>query len=217
MSLVARHPSLEPRLGARRDDVAQGQRARLIAAMAHVVAERGYHATTVAHVVREAGVSRTTFYEQFASKEACFLEAYRHGVEVLDQDVARAVAAQPAGDWRAQLRAGIGAYLESLAAEPAFARTYLVEIHSAGEAALAERTAAMRAFSERYRATALAAGVPEPHPDALMVLCAGTEQLCAERLRESGPDAVRALEDVFMLTAEAVLLGADPKPDQQES
>lgn len=214
MSLVARHPSLEPRLGARRDDVALGQRARLLAAMAHVVAERGYASTTVAHVVREAGVSRTTFYEQFASKEACFLEAYRHGVEVLDEDVGRAVAACD-GDWRAKLRAGIRAYLESLAAEPLFARTYLLEIHSAGEAALAERTAALRAFSERYRATAQAAGVREPHPDALMVLCAGTEQLCAERLREDGADAVRALEDVFMLTAEAVLLGANP--DQQES
>jgi len=202
---VARHPSLEPRLNARRDDVALGQRARLLAAMAGVVAERGYAATTVAHVVREAGVSRTTFYEQFASKEACFLEAYRHGVEVLDEDVGRAVSACE-GDWRAKLRAGIRAYLESLAAEPLFARTYLLEIHSAGEAALAERSTALRAFSERYAATAQAAGVREPHPDALMVLCAGTEQLCAERLRDSGD--IRALEDVFMLTAEAVLLGS---------
>lgn len=223
MSLVARHPSLEPRLGARRDDVALGQRARLLAAMAHVVATRGYAATTVAHVVREAGVSRTTFYEQFASKEACFLEAYRHGVEVLAEDVGRAVAAAPADDWRAQLRAGIGAYLEALAAEPLFARTYLLEIHAAGEAALAERAAALRSFADRYRATAVAAGLREPHPDALLVLCAGTEQLCAERLREAGPDAVRALEDVFMLTAEAVLLGAEGlsrkplfNPDQQE-
>jgi AcrR family transcriptional regulator len=205
LSLVARHPSLEPRLGARADDVALGQRARLLAAMARVVAELGYGATTVAHVVREAGVSRTTFYEQFASKEACFLEAYRHGVEVLDEDVGAAVAACE-GDWREKLRAGIRAYLESLAAEPLFARTYLLEIHAAGEAALAERTAALRAFSARYGATAHAAGVRQPHPDALMVLCAGTEQLCAERLRAGGD--IRALEDVFMLTAEAVLLGS---------
>ena len=41
----------------------------------------------------------------------------------------------------------------------------------------------------------------------------GTEQLCAERLRQGGD--VRDLEDVFMLTAEAVLLGANP--DQQET
>lgn len=212
MSLVNRHPDLEPRLGARRDDVAQGQRARLLAAVAHVIGERGYAATTVADVVREAGVSRTTFYEHFAGKEACFLEAYRHGMEVLDAEVGRAVAGA-GDDWRAQLRAGIRAYLGTLAADPATARTWLLEIHHAGEAALAERTAGIRRFAERYRASGLAAGAREAHPESLFVLCAGTEQLCAERLRTG--QEVRDLEDVFMLTAEAVLLGANPINDEE--
>lgn len=213
-SLVARHREIEPRLGARRDDMSQGQRARLLAAMAQVVGVRGYQATTVAHVVREAGVSRTTFYEQFASKEACFLETYRHGVEVLSEGVRLAVH-DADDDWRARLRAGIRAYLEALAAEPVFARSYLLEIHAAGEPALAARSEALRRFAGRYRASALAAGLHEPHPEALLILCAGTEQLCAERLREAGAEALRELEDVFMLTAEAVLLGANP--DHEES
>jgi AcrR family transcriptional regulator len=209
-SLVARHPTLAPRLG--ENDVAAGQRARLLAAIAHVVGEKGYEATTVADVVKSAGVSRTTFYEHFAGKEACFLEAYRHGMEVLDAEVDRAV--QGADGWRAQLRAGIRAYLGVLAADPATARTYLLEIHHAGEAALAERTAAMRRFAERYRASGLAAGAREAHPESLFVLCAGTEQLCAERLREGGD--VSALEDAFIHTAEAVLLGPSD-PDHEET
>lgn len=214
-SLVARHPSLQARLGGRRDDVAHGQRARLLSAMATVVAARGYAATTVAHVVREAGVSRTTFYELFTSKEACFLDAYRHGVDVLLEEVRCAVAEARDGDWRAQLRAGIRAYLEALAAEPMFARLYLLEIHAAGELALAQRAEAGRRFADRYLASATSAGLREPHPDALLVLCAGTEQLCAERLRETGDAAVlRELEDVFMLTAEAVLLGANPDHEE---
>lgn len=208
MSLVSRHPTVAPRLGGRRDDVALGQRARLLAAIAQVIGERGYAATTVAAVVREAGVSRSTFYEHFAGKEACFIDAYRHGMEVLEQEVARAVAEAGPGDWRAQLRAGICAYLGVLDADEPTARTYLLEIHHAGEPALAERTAAMRRFAERYRATGLAAGAREAHPESLFVLCAGTEQLCAERLREGR--GVRDLEDVFMLTAEAVLLGTNP-------
>ena len=213
MSLVSRHPDLEPRLGARRDDVAQGQRARLLAAIAHVVGERGYAATTVADVVREAGVSRSTFYEHFAGKEACFLDAYRHGMEVLDAEVGAAVSRSAGEGWRAQLRAGIRAYLGALASDPASARTYLVEIQHAGEAALAERTAGLRRFSERYRASGRAAGAREAHPEALFVLCAGTEQLCAERLRTGQP--VQDLEDVFMLTAEAVLLGVNPdRPEE---
>src|SRR5439155_260785 len=64
-------------------DVASSQRARLLAAMANVVAAKGYAATTVADVVSAAGVSRSTFYELFASKEACFLDAYNQGVEDL--------------------------------------------------------------------------------------------------------------------------------------
>lgn len=214
MSLVSRHPDLEPRLGNRRGDVAQGQRARLLAAIAHVVGERGYAATTVADVVREAGVSRTTFYEHFAGKEACFLSAYRHGMEVLDAMVDAAVQSAPARDWRVQLRAGIRAYLGAIAADPAAARTWLLEIHHAGEAALAARTIALRRFAERYRASGRSAGAREAHPEALFVLCAGTEQLCAERLREGRP--VEDLEDVFMLTAEAVLLGAGgPDPTKE--
>jgi AcrR family transcriptional regulator len=212
LSLVSRHPDLEPRLGARRDDVAQGQRARLLAAIAHVIGERGYVATTVADVVREAGVSRSTFYEHFAGKEACFLEAYRHGMEVLDEEIGRAVQAAPAGNWRAGLRAGIRAYLNAISADAATARTYILEIHAAGDAAMAERTASMRRFAERYRASGRAAGAREAHPESVFVLCAGTEQLCAERLRE-GRD-VRDLEDVFMLTAEAILLGANPDNEE---
>ena len=51
--------------------------------MAQVVAEKGYAATTVADVVERAGVSRRTFYEQFADKEACFLAAYDVGLAVV--------------------------------------------------------------------------------------------------------------------------------------
>jgi len=186
--------------------------ARILAAIAQVVGDRGYEATTVADVVKEAGVSRTTFYEHFAGKEACFLEAYRHGMEVLDAEVERAV--KGAEGWRAQLRAGIRAYLGVLSADPATSRTYLLEIHHAGEAALAERTAAMRRFAERYRASGRAAGAREAHPESLFVLCAGTEQLCAETLRAGGD--VNQLEDVFIHTAEAILLGPSD-PDNEES
>lgn len=192
--------------------LAEDQRTRVLAAITRVVGERGYAATTVADVVREAGISRSTFYEHFAGKEDCFLRAYARGMDVLDEAVQQAVA--EADGWRDELRAGIRAYLELLASDPVTARTYLLEIHHAGERALAARTEAMRRFAERYRRSARAAGARPPHPDSLTVLCAGTEQLCAERLRAGGD--VRDLEDVFMLTAEAVLLGSSNDPDKEK-
>jgi len=187
--------------------VAESQRARLLAAMSAVVADRGYAATTVADVVSAAGVSRSTFYDLFASKEACFIAAYEHGVGDLLQAVRDAVKDAPR-DWRAQLRAGIRAYLDRLARTDHFARVYIDEIHAAGAAALAARANALRRFADRYQASfsqARAADpeLREPDPDALLVLCAGTEQLVAERLRAGGD--VRALEDVFCTCAEAVL------------
>jgi AcrR family transcriptional regulator len=187
--------------------VAESQRARLLAAMSAVVADRGYAATTVADVVSAAGVSRSTFYDLFASKEACFIAAYEHGVGDLLQAVRDAVKEAP-HDWRAQLRAGIRAYLDRLARTDHFARVYIDEIHAAGAAALAARANALRRFADRYHASfsqARAADpeLREPDPDALLVLCAGTEQLVAERLRAGGD--VRALEDVFCTCAEAVL------------
>src|SRR4051812_22555771 len=118
--------SAHPRLAAVRPEALPPQRARLMEAMARVAAEQGYGAATVADVVRAANVSRTTFYEQFSGKEDLFLEMYRHSIEVLHARIAAAIRDAPT--WRDQLRAGIRAYLETLAAEPLFARTYLLEV-----------------------------------------------------------------------------------------
>jgi AcrR family transcriptional regulator len=199
-----------------------GQRTRLLAAMTDVVAAKGFAGATVTDVVGTAGVSRTTFYEQFASKEDCFLEAYRHGVDVL-LDTVRAAVAGAGGGWRDQLRAGIRAHLRALAGEPRFARTYLREIHAAGPNAMQARAEALRRFADRYHAAfeqARAEGEArrEPAADALFILCAGTEQLIVERLARAGDPDLAELEDVFCDCAEAVLLGAagthDPRrPD----
>ncbi|HEX8122796.1 MAG TPA: TetR/AcrR family transcriptional regulator [Solirubrobacteraceae bacterium] len=203
----------------RTDETARGQRSRLLAAMGDVVAAKGYAAATVADVVRAAGVSRTTFYELFRSKEDCFLQAYRDGVDALIDDVRAAVRATE-GDWREQLRAGMRAYLASLADDRRFARTYLLEIHGAGEAALDARADALRRFADRYHATYEQArsGDPslrEPSADALLVLCSGTEQLVAERLRRDEP--IADLEDVFCTCAEAVLLHRpNPQPPYEK-
>jgi AcrR family transcriptional regulator len=156
--------------------------------------------------VRAAGVSRSTFYEQFEGKEACFLEAYRHGVDVLVDRVRAAVRAAGPADWRAQLRAGIRTWLETLDAEPQFARTYLLEIATAGPAAQQAHADALRRFAERYAATAEHAG-HRPGLDVLMIVCAGTEQVAADRIRTGRSDELLDLVDPFCACVEAVIEG----------
>ena len=201
-SLVAAHPLVAPHLDAHRG----AQRARLLEAMTQAVAEKGYADATVADAVRAARVSRGTFYALFASKEECFLEAYRHGVEVLEQRIDAAVRAAP--DWRAQLRAGLRAFLDCLAEEPAFARTWLLEIHAAGRAAQAARDATLRRFAERYRASFEDSGAAVlPSDDALFVLAAGVDQLVCARLRASALDDLDDLTRELLTCAVALLAG----------
>ena len=194
----------------------ESQRRRVLDAIGVVVAERGYASATVSDVVRAAGVSRTTFYEQFPSKEACFLEAYRAGVDALDERVHSAVRTAEGAGWRVQLRAGIRAYLAGLAAAPDLARMALLEIHNAGPEALAARDEARRRFAKRYAGSYEQARrddptIAKPHPDVLLVLAAGTEELCAQRVRTKGAAKLPALEDVFYASAEALLTHHETK------
>jgi AcrR family transcriptional regulator len=205
-SLVASHPQVEPHLGA------GAQRARLLEAMVQAVAEKGYADATVADAVRAARVSRGTFYAQFASKEECFLEAYRHGIDVMVERIRAAVRAEQ-GDWVARLRAGLRTYLGTLAGEPQFARAHLLEVHAAGPRAGSERDAAIRRFGDRYRSSFRAALAEDPSlripsDDALFILAAGVDQLVCARVRAGELDTLPDLLDPLTITAVAFLEGA---------
>src|SRR4051812_20897482 len=223
-SLVAAHPDVEPLVrAATAGDAAQ--RARLLEGMTQAVAEKGYAAATVADAVRIARVSRGTFYALFASKEQCFLEAYRHGVDVLVERIRAAVRAED-GDWVVRLRAALRTYLRTLADEPRFARTHLVEIHAAGPRAQAARDATLRRFAERYKASFRAAlrereDLRMPSDDALFVLAAGVDQLVCARLREGALEGLAELEDELARIVVALLEGTAfaeaPTPDRGPS
>jgi AcrR family transcriptional regulator len=206
-SLVAFHPEVGEQLYIR-----GSQRARIVEGMIQAVAEKGYAATTVADVVRSGRVSRGTFYAQFASKEECFLEAYKYGIDVIVERIRAAIRAEQ-GDWVARLRTGLRAYLETLAGEPRFARTHLFEVHMAGPLAGAARDEALRAFADRYRSSFRAAlrERPElrmPSDDALFILSAGVDQLVCARVRAGELERLPDLTDELTLTAVAFLEGA---------
>lgn len=136
-----------------REEVAQSQRQRLFMAMIETVAERGYAQTSVADVLARSGVSRATFYELFTGKDDCFRAAYQKAAEQIAAALGSALyallndeaEAAPQGAL-ARLDRILGLYLEMLASQPAFARTFLVEVYAAGPAAIAQRQASLEAF-----------------------------------------------------------------------
>jgi AcrR family transcriptional regulator len=134
------------RHGIPREEVLASQRGRMLVAMTEAVAERGFAKVTVADVIRRAGVSRETFYEQFDGKEDCFLAALDGASALLAGGLSEAFAEQR--DPVARLEVVLAAYLETMAAEPAAARTFLIEVYAAGPQALARRVATINRFTD---------------------------------------------------------------------
>lgn len=132
--------------GVPRDEVARVQRERLLAAMVHVVATRGYEETTVEHVLVQAGVSRRTFYELFDDREACFLAAYDDAMERVLRVVTDAYLDGDVPERR--IEAALEAFLEFLAAEPELARMCVVEVFAAGPRARERRAAVMERLAQ---------------------------------------------------------------------
>lgn len=125
------------RHGLSRDEVVGTQRRRMVLAMAEAMAERGYVGTPVAEIIKRAGVSRETFYQQFSSKQDCFLAALEDTVVELADELRSALDSP--GSPLERFDRLIGSYLDALAAEPAAARLFLIESYAAGPEVLARR------------------------------------------------------------------------------
>jgi AcrR family transcriptional regulator/DNA-binding MarR family transcriptional regulator len=122
------------------------QRARILAAMVEVCAERGAANVTVAHIVARSGVSRRTFYEQFEDREECFLAAFDQAIERIAARVIPAFEGE--SRWKDRVRAGLGALLGFLDEEPGSGRLCIVETYGAGDRALAHRTSLIAVLIE---------------------------------------------------------------------
>jgi AcrR family transcriptional regulator/DNA-binding MarR family transcriptional regulator len=124
--------------------VAEIQRARMIAAMVEVARERGAGHATVAHVVARSGVSRRTFYELFADREACFIAAFDQAVQRAAQRVVPAF--EGGASWCTRIRAGLGALLEFLDDEPGLAMLCVVDALGGGPRVLERRARVVTAL-----------------------------------------------------------------------
>ena len=198
--------------------VAASQRTRLLEAVGRAVAEKGYGAATIDDIVRGAGVSKKTFYEHFQDKLECFLAAYEAASDELYEHVRAAQDAVPGGGrsqsaggnaWLERTHAGIHAYLRWLAAEPALARVFLIEIAAAGPEALARRERLRDRYAERMRELQdPRIGVPD---EIFHAVVAAADDLVVRRLRE-GSDLLE-LEPILLRLQVAQLAGPKAAAD----
>jgi AcrR family transcriptional regulator len=109
----------------------------MLAAMTHVVAERGAPNVTVADIVARSGVSRRTFYEVFQDREECFLAAFNQAVRRTASVVLPAY--EESGSWRVRIRAGLTSLLCFIDHERDIGRLMIVESPAGGAGALEHR------------------------------------------------------------------------------
>jgi AcrR family transcriptional regulator len=152
--------------------LAHGPRARILIALAELVARRGYQGTTVEHIIKRAVVSRSTFYEHFENREAALLALFDDSQAELTARIAAAIAA--AADWPAQVTAALRAFLAYAAENPAVARTCLVEALTVGQAAIERYEAALAAMAPLFAGGRALAKDAEELPDALEDMVIGS-------------------------------------------
>jgi AcrR family transcriptional regulator len=197
------------RYAAPREVVRESQRERLLSAMAEVVGEKGYGPAAVADVIARAGVSRKTFYEHFDNKEECFLAAYDAGVELMLDAIDAAIRGAAPDGPLAIARAGTARYLETLAANPAFARTFLIEVLGAGPRALERRAGVHARFADQLATIHRAAGGggdPPPAPEVFRACVGAIHELVTDHVLRHGADTLPDLRDMLVEVEAALLL-----------
>jgi AcrR family transcriptional regulator len=180
------------RHGLPREYVAQNQRERLLAALADCLEEKGYERTTVASIGTRAGVSKSDFYKQFESKDACFVAAYDDAVERIRASVKEACAERK--DWGSGVFAALDALLRLFEAEPAQAQLVLVEGLRAGRGVYDRYQVAIQSFVPYLRDGAPAPAGGERPPEATdEAVVGGIASLLARRVLAGEAKKMRVL------------------------
>lgn len=184
------------------------KRQAILEGMLEAVGAEGYERTSVRTVLDRTGIYRQAFYDNFKDKDDCYLQAYEAGVARVEAIVRAAAAGEET--WTGQLRAGLGALLDFLDAEPDVGRALLVEVHVAGPEALAKRSAAMaklNGFLDRAREEVEPG--ESPPPIAGEGIAAGIHAVIHSRLATGSDDGFRRLLPEFMYFAVLPYFGAE--------
>jgi AcrR family transcriptional regulator len=187
-------------------------RGRLLAGLADSIRERGFRDTTVSDIVRHARTSRRTFYEEFPTKDACFVELLHVTNRMLRRRVAEAIDRD--APWETQIRQGVEAYVDMVASEPEITLSWIRELQAlgAGTARRMQREAVDSLFRLLQDVTGDAAAVragarPISRPFALMLI-GGLRELTAT-LVEDGAD----VRDITEVAVEATIALFRPVPE----
>lgn len=178
---------------------------RLLRALAAVVAEKGYPATTVADIVDHAKTSQRTFYEHFQNKEDAMVAALDSGSA---QMLAAALPAfRRATDWPHAVQGTQEAMFSFGVQEPEYARLGAVEMYAAGKRALEQResvTELMEGLLQRGYELA-----PDAPPITSEAIGGALYALFYDFVKERGPESLPEMVPVAVYMTLTPFIGAE--------
>jgi len=178
---------------------------RVLRALAAIVAEKGYPATTVAEVVERASTSQRTFYEHFANKEEALLAALDSGSA---QMLATVLPAFRRGQsWEQSVKAAYEAMFSFGTEEPEYTQLGAVEMYAAGKRALESRDTIMEGLEALLQpGYETAPGTPAIAAEAIG---GAIYALIYDQVKAKGPESMPELVPMATYMTLAPFLGAE--------
>jgi AcrR family transcriptional regulator len=164
-------------------------RQRLLDGLAASIEAVGYRNTTVADIVRHARTSRRTFYEHFASKEACFIALLTDANTRTIRQISAAV--DPAVPWERQVRQAVEAWISAAESSPAITVSWIRDLPSLGTTGRQLQRESMEAYivmlrtlwdTDEYHAL----GVRPVTRQLAITLLGGLRELIAATVEDGG-------------------------------
>jgi AcrR family transcriptional regulator len=149
--------------------------------MVQATVERGYEAANVSAVISNARVSRPTFYDYFADREACFLAALGEVQQRLLDRAGEELSGAPPRDALARAIAALVAFAEE---DPAAGRFLTAEAMTSGPRGLSLREQGIERLAVLVERAERGAGAASPLPDVdPRVVLGSAYRMLAMRLR----------------------------------
>ncbi|WP_078284217.1 TetR/AcrR family transcriptional regulator [Mycobacteroides chelonae] len=217
VSALPRH-----RHGFTRDEVRRSQETRLRVATVEVVAESGYAGASVRQIAARAGISTKTFYELYPDKEAAFLATYAAVELVTEQMLAAGDSARTAAE---VIEAGLRTYLGTLASQPAFTQSLVIEAVASTDRIRARRSKGLADFAgvmthhlRRVRGPAGPDPASTTADQALLIgALGGVNELMVQHLGSAPAATLLDILDPARILLERIVLTADERsPDARD-
>jgi AcrR family transcriptional regulator len=181
-----RSRKLRPGGASPEEETAASQRERIFGAIVAAVADKGYETTTVADISELSGVSKSSYYEYFADKEAGIVAT----IEALLAPSLEFAAESGLGLGEQEARRGFERGIGLIASQAAAARLCLVEVYAAGPGAVALLENTVSGFAELLAQTFERIESREGMPvEIVRALIGGVQKVIYKRLLR-GEEAV---------------------------